>query len=225
MSTTRSAKPVKPTAKAIANNRLRRSRSEGTMVYMSSTSYPHAILGNSVDLISGGNEKVIRRAINTERDMRLLEYIRQVALFVQAGKVVFNCDSVKLETDVTKARALKIPPTTCFEYIDSKIHDPAGLISMLLTYFHSTQVRAMTRKYPLDKGTWEIRRASLNIDKEAKGLSSLNMQVDIEQLTLDETRDLLVNHLSEDDASIRFMSDAITVSSGMQSLSINYVFS
>lgn len=222
MSIARSKKPVKVTAKAIAANRLRRSRSEGTLVHMATTSYPHALLGNATDLISSGNEKAIRRAINTERDLQLLEYIRQVTLNVKEGKVYFSCESVKLEVDMTKAKALEVAHAPCFEYLDSTLHDGSGFIELLLGYFHSVKVRGMTRKFPLDKGQWEIKSTSLKIDKENKGLAGLNLQVETQVVSLKQIKSKLNELISQPEVSLCFGYEQIDVAVGGQTLKIDY---
>lgn len=222
MSTAHSKKPVKVTAKAIAANRLRRSRSEGTLVHMAATSYPHALIGNATDLISGGNEKAIRRAINTERDLKLLEFIRQVTLNVKEGKVYFSCGSVKLEVDMTKAKALEVVHTPCFEYLDNTLHNGSDLIELLLGYFHSVKVRSMTRKFPLDKGQWEIKSTSLKIDKENKGLAGLNLEVETQLVSLKQIKSKLNELISQPEVSLCFGCEQIDIVAGGQTLSIDY---
>lgn len=225
MSIAHSKKPVKVTAKAIAANRLRRSRSEGTMVHMATTSYPHAVIGNVVDLISGGNEKAIHRAINTERDLQLLEYIRRVALTVNEDKVFFTCESVKLDVDMTKTKALEKDTSVCFEYLDSAIQNAPALVELLLGYFHGVKVRGMTRKFPLDKGQWEIKNKSLKIDKESKGLAGLNLQVDRQLVSFKDIKERLGGLMTQPGTIIRFDSTSIEIYAESGKIEIDHICS
>lgn len=221
MSTVHSKKPVRTTAKMIVSNHRRRSRSEGTLFHLSMSSYPHAVIGNITKLIHD-DEKALRDAVFVERNLTLLEFIRLVTISIRDYAVSFNCASIQLDVDMTKAKALEVSPSTCFEYSAPKINDSSGLVNSLLHYFHGVQVRGMTRKFPFEESSWETQSSSLHLDKESIGLNGLNLKVVSNSLSLAELRDHLIKLLSQSEVDIEFGTDAIQITDSQQSLKVFY---
>lgn len=185
----------------------RRSKGESLLKQIQFTSYPHACLANLT------LEFARRAGMDSTADLsRIAEEIRPLEYGM--GFLDFiRCIDIKREHDAVEfiVRRLIVDPAmqtildhrTNHEFLaqaqlvlpskDQLVTRPEGLVTMILTLFHSVQVKGKVNTNEITKAKWFRREKKLKLN--GKRLKDIDSDVVDTEQTLDEIREMLAESL------------------------------
>lgn len=217
----------KAAAEIIAENPTRRSRAERAMVVLTTTSYPHYLLGNIVHAMSAGEATECKKALDVENKFGLLDFIRGITLNATGEKLVLEIGHLRIDATSTRVdNQLEREQTlTRFEGTAQsleQLRQDTTLAGNLVDIFHRNQVRGMTRVHDINAKNWKLVEKKITIGN-TNGLGGLGRSETVYEFTKEDAVKLLNDTLASNNFVLSLGSESIVIAANESTLEITYV--
>lgn len=216
MTAVRNKKPTKTAAEIISVNPTRRSRAERALLQLTTTSYPHNLIGNLIHAMRGSAEGA-KSALECENQMGILDFIRGVTLTNDESGATLRFDVKRIRPDDT--RIDKQLTTTASEQALSivvsidrdSVMMAAFNVDKMVELYHRTQVQGMTRRHEITAPLWTVTESSLSLPKRQAQLHDVKFSKDVKALSHSDVVALLEQTVLEPNFSLAFGDGVIAV--------------
>lgn len=189
----------------------RRSKGESLLKQIQSTSYPHACLANltleyakRAGLDSPAELFRIAEELRPiEHQMGWLDFIRCIDIKREAGAVEFIVKRLHIDPSMQVIRDLRVnheflaQAKLVLPSKDQPVTKPESLATMILSLFHTAQVRGKVNINEITQIKWFKREKKLRAS--GKRLKDLDTDVVDTECTLDEVREMLCESLKKEE--------------------------
>jgi hypothetical protein len=216
----------KAAAVIISDNPTRRSRAERAMVQLTTTSFPHYLIGNIVHAMSEGNEAQSKQALDVENKFGLLDFVRSLTISANETGMEFTVgwltiDGVSTRIDSQLAQELTLANFAGDKAAQANLAKDTVLATRLVDVFHRSQVRGMTRVHDIKTGNWRLVEKRLTAGNGI-GLAALGRSETVFDLSSTDAVNLVVDALSQEKFSLALSSETITIVHGDVTKVITY---
>jgi hypothetical protein len=217
----------KAAAVIISENPTRRSRAERAMVQLTTTSFPHYLIGNIVHAMSEGNEAQSKQALDVENKFGLLDFVRSLSITATDTGIEFTVgwltiDGVSTRIDNQLAQPLTLANFNGDKAAQANLNKDTALATRLVDVFHRSQVRGMTRVHDIKNGNWKLVEKRITAGNGI-GLAALGRSETVFDLTSEEAAELVRNALGLDNFALALTAETITIVDGDVTKVITYV--
>ena len=221
--TTQKKKPqakqkARVSADIISKNPTRRSRAERALVQLTTTSYPHYLIGNIAHLATAGDESVAKKVLDFENKLGMLEFVR--TLFMTGTETGLTVDVGVIKIDQNNSRIDKqldgAIDITSFDFTapeaGTRLGGNSNLAKALVEIYHRNQTRGMTRRHDITAANWKLVEKKLTLGN-SNGLGGLGRSETVFDVTADDVTKLLTELFASGKFAIQFTDSAIRITS------------
>lgn len=206
----------------VVNNPTRRSRAERTLALMTMTSYPHYLIGNVSNIISGSDERAAKAALAIENKFCLLDFIRSFSMERKSGSFEFNTYGITLDAQVNKINLAQMNATGKLLTSSGSIGDASvevlgessGLVRQMVECFHRNQAGGMTRKFDINSPYWRLVSRKLTLSKDKPQLKALGKEETSESINVEQATQLVLDTLALPEYRVVFGVGSIALTVG-----------
>lgn len=211
----------------IAANPTRRSRSERAMLTLTTSSYPHYLLGNVAHSMFAGDAAQCKKALDIENKFGLLDFIREITLEANEQGLTFTAGwlridgaSVRIDNQLTNAltKAEFKGDLTAL----ANLRGDTTLAQVLVDSYHRGQVRGMTRVHDINAKHWKLVEKKLTVGSEG-GFGGLGRTETVFEFTAADAIKLINDTLETSKFAIQVTPASIVIAAGESTLEITYV--
>lgn len=224
---TKSTTPNRTAVEIIDVNPVRRSRSERTMLSLTTSSYPHYLIGNMAYVLYAADPAQCKKAVDIENKFGLLDFIREVSFKGNERGVVFTAGWLRLEPQTLRIDNLGDVALTPIKFEGGRetldaLRAKQGLMQSLVENYHRGQVRGMTRANDINAKQWRMVEKKLTLSTE-NAFAGIGRSETVYDLTATEAIGVLNEALAQAEFDIQFTAHTIRVVNGDSTREITYI--
>jgi hypothetical protein len=215
-------------ADIIRENPTRRSRAERALVQLTTTSYPHYLIGNIVAGLHAGEENVSKQALDIENKFGILDFVRELTLTAGETTVAFDVGTIRIDQNTTRVDNQLAGELIKHATFTSPVAGVANLAKdetfarNLIDVFHRNQVRGMTRVHAITNPHWKLVEKRLTTGND-NGFGGLGRSETVFEITSDDAAALIRKTLGGALFSLILGADIITIVEGEVTKEITFV--
>lgn len=214
-------------AEIIAANPTRRSRSERAMLTLTTSSYPHYLLGNVAHSMFAGDAAQCKKALDIENKFGLLDFIREITLEGNEQGLTFTAGWLRIDGSSVRIDNQLGNPLTKAEFKGDltaleNLRQDTSLAQVLVDSYHRGQVRGMTRVHDINAKHWKMVEKKLTVGSEG-GFGGLGRTETVFEFTAADAIKLLNDTIASSKFGIQVTPTSIVIAAGESTLEITYV--
>ena len=223
-------KPVatkRDSAEIIGKNPTRRSRAERALVQLTTTSWPHYLIGNIVNALAGSDESLSKKALAFENNFGMLEFVRTVRLTAKDNSLEFMAGTVTIDATNNRIDKQLEGALTPYTLVSSDVESIANLAkhetlpAKIVELFHRNQCRGMTRRFEITADHWKLVEKKITLGN-GNGLANLGRSETVFDVNAEDVSKLLAAAFNEGEYVISLGDKAIIIVAGDVTKEITY---
>lgn len=214
-------------ADIIRENPTRRSRAERALVQLTTTSYPHYLIGNIVAGLHAGEETAAKQALDIENKFGILDFVRTLTIEANDANIVFSVGHLRIDQNTTRVDNQLTGELTINAFtspvagLQGLVKDD-GLAKNLVDIFHRNQVRGMTRVHAITNPNWKLVEKRITTGND-NGFGGLGRSETVFEITSDDAAVLIRKTLGSEKFALTMGADVITIVDGEVTKEITFV--